>query len=161
LVKMKGKMRVAREEEFLPTAYTYDSVESGLVNRPLKSPSPDKKSANIIVSTRSPDIHDLKRSTTPTREEPATLRTSQRSEVREKNFQLIITPGQRKEPPTYKNVDATAFKTADSASQRRDSGLDHPSPANSRSRNIKIEIAAEEDLEVRHSGSRYRSEFRG
>ena len=85
---MKGKLRVAREEEFLPTAYTYDSIETGLFNCPLKSPSPDKKSANIIVSTRSPDIHDLKRSATPTREELGALR-AQRSEVREKNFQLI------------------------------------------------------------------------
>lgn len=54
---MKGKLKGSREEEYLPTTYTYDSVESALVNRPLKSPSPDKKSANIIVSTRSPDIH--------------------------------------------------------------------------------------------------------
>jgi hypothetical protein len=135
---MKGKLRVSREEEFLPTAYTYDAAEPALVNRPLKSPSPDKKSANIIVSTRSPDIHELKRSATPTREELSGLRSSQRSEVREKNFQLIITPGQRKELATFKNVDPTAFRTADSGSQRRESNTEHPSPNNSRSRNIKI-----------------------
>lgn len=65
---MKGKLRVSKEEEFIPTSYTYEAIESSLVNRPLKSPSPDKKSANIIVSTRSPDIHELKRNATPTRD---------------------------------------------------------------------------------------------
>lgn len=79
---MKGKLRVSKEEEFLPTSYTYEAIDSTLVNRPLKSPSPDKKSANIIVSTRSPDIHELKRSATPSREELGVIRASQRSEVR-------------------------------------------------------------------------------
>lgn len=54
---MKGKFRTTKEETFEPTAYTYDAFETALINHPLKSPSPDKKSANIIVSTRSPDIH--------------------------------------------------------------------------------------------------------
>lgn len=76
---MKAKARIIKEEEFPSTNYTYDSYEVPFVNRPLKSPSPDKKSANIIVSTRSPDIHELKRTVTPSKEEGSGQRGSQRS----------------------------------------------------------------------------------
>jgi hypothetical protein len=157
---MKNKIKITKEEDFEPTGYTFDSFETAMVNRPIKSPSPDKKSANIITSTRSPDIHELKRSITPTREELGTLRGSQRSEVKEKHFQLIATPSHRKDA-TFKNVEPSGFKNADTGTSRREdkSSEDHgPSPSNgSRSRKIKIEIAGDDEPEVRHSASRYRS----
>lgn len=89
----------------------------------------------------------------------------QRSEVKEKPFQSINTPSQRKETPaSYKNVDtgpsSRKFEEKQISGQEYKAG---GSP-NSKGRNIKIEIAADnptEEFEIRHSSSRYRSEFRG
>lgn len=46
----------------------YGGVEIGYISRPLKSPSPDKKSANIIASTKSPELNEIKRNPTPHKE---------------------------------------------------------------------------------------------
>jgi len=41
---------------------------SNQATKPVKTPSPDRKSANIIKSTRSPELSDIKRQTTPLRQ---------------------------------------------------------------------------------------------
>jgi hypothetical protein len=63
---------------------------------PIKSPSPDRRPANVIANTRSPGLQEIKKQITPIKEEPTALKILQKIEYREK-YTPIDTPKQAKD----------------------------------------------------------------
>lgn len=62
------------------------SMQPVRLNKPLKSPSPDSKSSNIIVNTRSPEVGEIKRHITPIKQEPTAQKISLKISGRERNI---------------------------------------------------------------------------
>ncbi len=90
---MKGRFRISSDDNQMSRSEAYSSYDHSYVNKPVRSPSPDKKAANIITSTRSPEITEIKRHLTPLKEE----NFMRDFEIKEKQFQQSFTPKQEKD----------------------------------------------------------------
>lgn len=58
---MKTKYTTSHQEFYSPSEHFIKNYNYNHYNHPIKSPSPDKKSANIIASTKSPEVAEIKR----------------------------------------------------------------------------------------------------
>ena len=90
---MKGRFKTSSDDNQATRLETYSSYEHSYINKPVRSPSPDKKAANIITSTKSPEITEIKRHLTPLKDE----HFMRDFEIKEKQFQQSFTPRQEKE----------------------------------------------------------------
>lgn len=62
-----------------------EATENIISKKPIQSPSPDRKSSNVICVTRSPPLQEIKKQITPIREEPTALKILQKIESRDKS----------------------------------------------------------------------------
>lgn len=154
---MRPKFRTKNDDQRLPARSSYSSAQLSPSNQPIKSPSPDKKSANIIACTRSPEMLEYKQLRTCEREHMVSSWHSYQQHHHEKSFPMS-TPSKFVQNYVHK-VEETQPSSKGEYRFIESQPKQFSPISNSRSRNTKIEIIAEstpEDFDARQHLSRIR-----
>lgn len=149
---MKPKYKNKIEEYRTANRSAYASAELSPSSQAIKSPSPDKKSANIISSTRSPELFEIKHLQLPDKDHMVSSWHSQKEYHFEKPFPMSTPPKAQHNQIAVSKIEETQGSTNNDY-KTIDIDPHYTPTSNSRVRNTKIEIVAEgtpEDFESKH-----------